>query len=165
MTELVAELHPDVKNFLDQSGIEYRVFNCNPDLADTAVFCEHYGFEPRQAANTIITATRTEPVKFACCIVLGNTKLDVNKKVCQLLGVKKTSFASAEQTVQLTGMMIGGVTPFGLPEMPIFIDAAVLSEGEVVLGGGNRSTKVLLAPAELQKLPHSQVIEGLAAQK
>jgi prolyl-tRNA editing enzyme YbaK/EbsC (Cys-tRNA(Pro) deacylase) len=165
MTEPATELHPDVKNFLDRSGIIYRVFNCNPELADTAVFCEHYGFLPRQAANTIITASKTDPVQFACCIVLGNCKLDVNKKVCQLLGVKKASFASSEQTVQLTGMMIGGVTPFGLPDMPIFIDSAVLGESEVVLGGGNRSSKVLLAPAELTKLPSSQVVEGLAAPK
>jgi len=165
MTELITELHPDVKDCLEKCGIEYRVFNCNPDLADTAVFCQSYGFAPGQAANSIIAASKTEPVQYACCIVLATTKLDVNKKVCQLLGVKKASFAGSEQTIQLTGMMIGGVTPFGLPEIPIFIDAAVLQKDEVVLGGGNRSTKVLLAPAQLQKLPGAQVIEGLAAAK
>jgi prolyl-tRNA editing enzyme YbaK/EbsC (Cys-tRNA(Pro) deacylase) len=77
--------------------------------------------------------------------------------------VKKASFASAEQTLELTGMQIGGVTPFGLPDIPIYIDSAVMNNEEVVLGGGNRSTKVLLNPKELQKLPGAQVVEGLAS--
>ena len=29
------------------------------------------------------------------------------------LGTRKASFASSDQTVELTGMQIGGVTPFG----------------------------------------------------
>lgn len=158
-------LDPKVELGLRQHKIVFRVFECAPELADTAAFCQHYGFAMEQAANTIITASKTEPVKFACCIVLGSTKLDVNKKVCQLLGVKKASFANAEQTIALSGMQIGGVTPFGLTDIPYFIDSAVMSKEEVVMGGGNRSSKVLLKPEELLKLPGAQVIESLALAK
>lgn len=84
----------------------------------------------------------------------------------KLLGAKKVSFASAEQTLELTKMQIGGVTPFGLPDIPIYIDSAVMkSEMPVILGGGNRSTKVLCLPAELLKLPNVEVIEDLAILK
>jgi prolyl-tRNA editing enzyme YbaK/EbsC (Cys-tRNA(Pro) deacylase) len=95
-------------------------------------------------------------------MVLAVTKLDVNKKVRSLMDGKKVSFASGEQTVALTGMQIGGVTPFGLPEIPLYIDSAVMTQAEVVAGGGNRSTKVLLDPAQLLKLPGALVVEGLA---
>lgn len=158
-------LDPKVELGLKQHGIEFRVFECLPELADTAAFCAHYGFAIEQAANTIITASKTEPVKFACCIVLGSTKLDVNKKVCQLLAVKKASFANAEQTINLSGMQIGGITPFGLSNIPFFIDAAVMEKDEVVMGGGNRSSKVLLKPSELLKLPGAEVVESLALVK
>ena len=67
----------------------YKVFGCDPAFADTAQFCEVYGFNPAQAANCILVASKSEPPVVACCIVLATTKLDVNKKVCQLLGVKK----------------------------------------------------------------------------
>ena len=41
--------------------------------------------------------------------------------------MKKASFADAQQTTALTGMAIGGVTVFGLPnEMPIWVDARVM---------------------------------------
>ena len=165
MTNSIAELHSAVRECLANCGIIYKVFNCDPALADTQAFCEHYGFGPGQAANAIIAAGKVSPIKYACCIVLATTKLDVNKKVCQLLQVKKASFATGEQTMELTGMQIGGVTPFGLPQMPIYLDLAVMNNDEVVLGGGNRSTKVLLHPHELRKLPGLEVIEGLAVSK
>lgn len=147
---------------LSALGLEHKVFVCEPEFADTAVFCEKYGYPLRQAANCIIVAAKGEPVRFAGTMALGVTKLDVNKKVRSLMDGKKVSFASAEQTRELTGMEIGGVTPFGLPELPLFIDQAVMQEDEVVAGGGNRNTKVILKPSELLKLPGAQVISGLA---
>ena len=79
-----------------------------------------------------------------------------------MLGVKKASFASGDQTKELTGMQIGGVTPFGLPDIPIYVDAAVMLNSEIVLGGGNRSTKVLLDPKELLKMPNVEAVKSLA---
>ena len=61
-------------------------------------------------------------------------------------------------------MEIGGVTPFGLPAgMPILVDARVMAPDWVVLGGGNRSSKLRLAPSALRALPETRVVEGLAA--
>lgn len=162
MTQQLAELHPTVTECLNKYGIEYEVLQCDPELADTAVFCAHYGYDNETAANAIVVATRSEPVKYACCIVLATMKLDVNKKVKQIMEAKKVSFASAEQTMELTGMQIGGVTPFGLQSIPLYIDATVLSQPKVIAGGGNRATKVLLDPNEYKKLPNAQVISGLA---
>jgi len=58
-----------------------------------------------------------------------------------------------------------GVTAIGIADLPIYIDSAVMRQREVVLGGGNRSSKMLIDPQELLKLPHVEVIEGLARPK
>jgi prolyl-tRNA editing enzyme YbaK/EbsC (Cys-tRNA(Pro) deacylase) len=160
----IPDLHPAVAAALAAAGIDAEILACDPDLADTAAFCAHYGYAPNQAANTIVVAAKTDPVRYAACVALATTRLDVNKKVCAVMGVKKASFASADQTLALTGMMIGGVTVAGLPaDLPVYIDAAVMTRDKVIVGGGNRSSKLLVAPAELRKLPGVQVIEGLAA--
>lgn len=160
------KLHDQVATALASHQLEYSVFACDPDFADTALFCEKYGFQLGQSANAIIVATKVEPIRYACCIVLANTKLDVNRTVAKLLEAKKVSFATAEQTMTLTGMQIGGVTPFGLSDIPLYVDAAVMASAlEVILGGGNRSTKVVLKPDQLLKLPNVQVIDGLAIAK
>lgn len=160
-------LLPSVQAALEEAEIVYRDMACDPELADTAAFCAKYGFTLDQSANTIIVAGKAEPKRYAACVVLATTRLDVNKKVCELLGVKKASFAPMETVLQLTGMEYGGVTAFGLPaDMPIFIDTAVMEQaGEIVLGGGNRSSKVLLLAEELNKLPYSNVIAELATPK
>ena len=162
MTE-PASLHPLVAAAVAGACIEAEILPCAPELADTAAFCAHYGYPPSIAANTILVAAKTEPVRYAACLVLATTRLDVNKKVCALMAVKRASFASAEQTLARTDMMIGGVTIPGLPaELPIYIDAAVMACDRIIIGGGNRSSKLLLVPAELHKLTGVQVIEGLA---
>ena len=146
---------------IDVQGV--RVIDCDPALADTAAFCEAYGYAPEDSANAIVVVGKTDPPRFVMCVVLSNTRLDVNRAVRQRLGVKRTSFASAEQTMELTGMAIGGVTPIGLPAgMPLWIDARVMSRSEIVVGGGSRSCKVVGPPVMLTSLPAAEVVEGLA---
>ena len=164
MTE--PKLDPLVQRALLSNNVLYEVLPCDPDMADTAVFCSHYGFALEQAANTILVASRkVTPTKYAACVVLGTTRLDVNKKVSELLAVKRLSFADAETTLDLTGMMIGGVTAFGIGDLPIYVDSAVMGQVRVVMGGGNRSSKLLLNPNELNKLTNVVVVEGLAKPK
>jgi prolyl-tRNA editing enzyme YbaK/EbsC (Cys-tRNA(Pro) deacylase) len=159
-------LLPVVENTLAHYEITYTVLECLPELADTAAFCEHYLVALDQAANTILVASRkVEPTRYALCVVLATTRLDVNQKVCELLGVKKASFADGETTVERTGMLIGGVTAIGITDIPVYVDSAVMRPKEVVMGGGNRSSKLLLDPHELLKLPNVEVIEGLAKPK
>lgn len=161
MTE--ASLDPRVRAALERAGVAYEVLVCDPALADTAAFCDHYGFPMEQAANTLVVSSRkVEPRKVAVCVVLGISRLDVNHRVSELLQVKRLSFADAEVTMQLTGMMIGGVTAFGIEGLPVYVDAAVMEQRQVVMGGGNRSSKVLIAPTELLKLPEVEVVSHLA---
>lgn len=156
-------LLPLVAAALARYGLSYQVLACAPELADTAAFCEHYHVALDQAANTILVASRkVEPTHYALCVALATTRLDVNQKVCELLDVRKASFADAETTLSRTGMLIGGVTAVGIEETPIYVDGAVMERPEVVMGGGNRSSKLLLAPRELLKLPNMTVVERLA---
>ena len=77
--------------------------------------------------------------------------------------MKKASFAAGEETVAITGMQIGGVTPYGLPpDLPIWIDAAVMTCDQVIVGGGSRDRKLLVPPASLAALPGAEVVADLA---
>ena len=158
-----ALLHPAVAKVLAAHGVAHEVLECSPDLADTAEFCAHYGFSLEQAANTILVGSKkVEPRRYAVCVVLGTTRLDVNRSVRALLDVKRASFADADTTTALTGMLVGGVTVPGIEGLPVYVDRAVMDVPRVVMGGGNRSSKIILDPAELLKLPGVQVVDGLA---
>jgi prolyl-tRNA editing enzyme YbaK/EbsC (Cys-tRNA(Pro) deacylase) len=144
-------------------GEPYELLACDPALADTARFCAAYGFALEDSANTIVVVGKSDPRRYAACIVLAPHRLDVNRTVRDRLGTRKASFAGADETRELTGMEIGGVTPFGLPaDLPVWVDAAVMARERIVLGGGSRSWKVLAAPSLLLALPNAVVVEGLA---
>lgn len=144
------------------TGVPFEIVACDPDLADTVAFCEAYGYRLDQSANAIIVVGKSEQRVYAACLVLASTRLDVNGTVRRKLGTKKASFAAGDETTAITGMQIGGVTPYGLPTgLPIWIDAAVMACDQVVVGGGSRDRKLLVPPASLAALPRAEVVEGL----
>ena len=158
-----AEVEESVRAVLDRLGVPYEAMPCDPDFADTAAFCERYGVAPEDSANTIVVASKGEPRRHVACGVLATTRLDVNGTVRRRLGVRKASFASADETRDLTGMAIGGVTALALPEgLPIWVDAAVMARPEVILGGGSRAMKVRVSPEALRRVPGVEVVDGLA---
>lgn len=139
---------------------------CDPALADTSAFVEAYGVPLERSANTIVVVSKgAEPVH-AACVVVATTALDVNRVVRREMGVRKASFAAAEPVRELTGMEIGGVTPFGLPEgLAVLVDARVMDVEWIVLGGGNRSSKLKIAPGALRRLPSIRIVDGLAIER
>jgi prolyl-tRNA editing enzyme YbaK/EbsC (Cys-tRNA(Pro) deacylase) len=158
-----ALLHPAVRARLDALEAEYAVMECDPALADTAAFIAAYGVPPERSANTIVVASKGAQPSYVACILLATTSLDVNNVVRREMGVRKASFAKADPVRALTGMEIGGVTPFGLPDdVPILVDDRVMEPDWIILGGGNRSSKLKLAPDALRRLPAVRVIHGLA---
>jgi prolyl-tRNA editing enzyme YbaK/EbsC (Cys-tRNA(Pro) deacylase) len=153
-------LHERVRTTLDAAAIEYETLACPPELADTAEFCAHFGIAAEDACNAILVVVKTTPRRYLACLVRADTKLDVNRKVAAIAGTKKLSFASSEETADLTGMLIGGVTIAGLPPaIPIYVDERVMERERIIIGGGNRSSKARLAPAELLKLPNASVAD------
>lgn len=152
-----------VRAALQATGITYEEVACDPALADTAAFCETYGFPPEQSANAIVVASKKEPFQYCCCVVLATDRLDVNKAVRKKMGVSKVSFAPQELAAELTGMLIGGVTPVDLPaSIPVYVDAKVMHHPWVIIGGGSRSMKVKIDPQVFTKLANTEVVEGLS---
>ncbi len=138
---------------LEKLGLSFERIRIDPAHADTAVFCAQYGYPPETSGNTIIVASKKEPKRFVACVVLATTQLDVNKRVRKLMGVSKASFASAEEMQALTGMEVGGVTPFSLPvDMPLYVDSRVMELETVILGGGGRSLKIGISPEVFHRL-------------
>ncbi|WP_271271132.1 YbaK/EbsC family protein [Aliamphritea hakodatensis] len=148
---------------LDSLGIDCEIIKCKSELSDTKVFCEHYGYSVNESANLLLVASKKGEKKYAACLVLATTRLDVNKAARKKLGVSRISFASPDQTRELTGMELGGVTPFGLPEsIPVWIDSRVMQCEQVIIGGGNRESKIIMAPEMLMKIPNMEIVEDLA---
>lgn len=148
---------------LDALGLSYSVVPCDPQLADTQEFCDAYGYSVHDSANAIIVVGKSDPKIYAMCLVLASTRLDVNKVVRKRLGTRKASFASSEETIDLTSMQIGGVTPFGTStQLPVWIDQRVMERDQLIIGGGSRDRKLIVPPETLAGHPMAEVVVDLA---
>jgi prolyl-tRNA editing enzyme YbaK/EbsC (Cys-tRNA(Pro) deacylase) len=148
---------------LDRLGLPYQRIPIDPEHADTATFCERHGYPLGHSGNTIIVTSKKEPKRYAACVVRADVRLDVNHAVRRLMGASRLSFATAEETRELTGMAIGGVTVIALPsDLPIYVDAGLMSLEYVVLGSGDRLAKIKISPEVFRRLPSVQIVADLA---
>ena len=154
---LLRTLAPALADTVEVSAID-------PDLADTAAFCERYEVGLDISANCVIVAGRRgESIRYAACMVLATTRADVNGVVRQLLDARKASFAPIDDAVALSGMEYGGITPLGLPaDWPILVDSRIVALPQIIVGSGLRRSKIAMPGSVLAALPGAQVVEGLA---
>jgi prolyl-tRNA editing enzyme YbaK/EbsC (Cys-tRNA(Pro) deacylase) len=140
------------------------VVDTDPEVADTAAFCERYGVTMEESANCVVVAAkRGGQTTLAACLVLAHTRADVNGVVRRHLGARKASFAPRETAVAETGMEFGGITPVGLPAgWPLLVDRAVPDVPWAVIGSGVRRSKILVPGKALAALPGAEVLDGLA---
>lgn len=158
---------------IDTDAIEARVLDAartldpdveaiwiDPDLADTATFCEHYGYSMEESGNCILVRSKTGDLRYAACIVQATRRLDLNRHSRLLVDARKASFAGADETAERTGMVPGGVTPLALPDdLPVFVDAPIMALDRVILGGGGRRLKLRLRPAAVGALAQVRVAD------
>ena len=154
---------PFIRTFLESTKLDFEIMDCDPDLADTNIFCKKYGISFKDAANTIVMKSKTGELKYATCVLLATTKLDTNKTIRKKLSTHKVSFTNIEETEKLTKMQIGGVTPIELPKnLPLWVDSRVMQRKIIVLGGGNRTSKIKISPNIFNNIPNTEIVVGLA---
>ena len=158
----VAAALAELEGKIDAAAV--GVAEIDPELADTAAFCERYEVPLAESANCVVVAGRRDgESRFAACVILATTRADVNGMVRRQLDVRKASFAPMDTAVEQTGMEYGGITPIGLPaHWPVFVDAAVAASGRVIIGSGVRRSKLTLPGEALGQLPGATVLTGLA---
>ena len=154
---------PKIRQFLESTKLEFKIMNCDPKLADTKVFCKEYGIDLEDSVNAILVKTKTGELKYAACALLATTRLDINNLIRKKLEARKVSFANIEETAKLTEMDIGGVTPITLPNtLPLWVDSKVMQNIFIVLGGGNRSSKIKISPKIFNYTSNTEIVNDLA---
>lgn len=153
MVVVPAVARPDLlADAVRTSGLDLdvaRVAEIDPELADTAEFCAHYGVPLGLSANCVVVGgKRNGEQRVAACVVVATTRADINGVVKRTLDVRSASFLPMDDAVALTRMEFGGITPAGLPEQwPVYLDARAAQEPVLVVGSGLRRSKLLVSGA------------------
>ena len=172
LSSVPASLRPDLlaqptRLTLARVGLleQVGVAEIDPSLSDTAATQQQFGLDPDTLANCVVVGGKREGTeRLAACVVLADSRADINGVVKRFLDVRKASFLSVDRAVGLTGMEHGGITPIGLPaEWPVLIDRRVIETEIVVIGSGVRRSKILLPGSLLGELSRIEIIDGLGS--
>jgi prolyl-tRNA editing enzyme YbaK/EbsC (Cys-tRNA(Pro) deacylase) len=149
-----------VAKAVEKGGLDVAVAAIDPDLADTAAFCERYGVALEDSANcVIVSAKRGGETRYAAVMVLATHRADINGIVRRHLEARKASFAPQAEAVELTGMEYGGITPIGLPaDWPVLVDENVTRRPFVVIGSGVRRSKLALSGEALVAATDGEIL-------
>jgi prolyl-tRNA editing enzyme YbaK/EbsC (Cys-tRNA(Pro) deacylase) len=161
---LAAPVAAALKELDEADAAAVRVAAIDPELADTAAFCDAYQVGLDISANCVVVAAkRGGERQLAALVVLATTRADVNGLVRRHLDARKVSFAPMDTAVAETDMEYGGITPLGLPaSWALLVDGAVATTADVVVGSGLRGSKLLLPGTLLSHLPSATVLPDLA---
>ncbi len=139
---------PDkVMKILDAHGLAALEFE-EGSTPTAATAAEKIGVKVGQIAKSMVF--RGASGKAVLIVCAGDRKIS-SGKIKRLCG-EKMSMTSAEETLALTGFRPGGVCPFGIEGVDIFIDASLYVWERVYPAAGNDSTGVPITPALLASI-------------
>ena len=61
----MSDVETRVLGVLEELGSPFQRIEIDPEYADTADFCQKYGYEPATCANTIVVASKRGPKRSA----------------------------------------------------------------------------------------------------
>jgi tryptophanyl-tRNA synthetase len=154
LKENMTNLKVKIEEELHKAGISHQFIALPPELPlDLEAHVKFHGIELKDALPTLVFQTEKGLVVVQKS---GNRKID-NRKLKEVLGVKRLSFASPEQLAEL-GTEVGLVPLTGL-DLPFYIDKSALEVEEVYGGGGDRLFALKFRTTDLVRLNKAKVAD------
>jgi Cys-tRNA(Pro)/Cys-tRNA(Cys) deacylase len=139
-----------------RSGVPYRVVRTEPaGSAEEAAALQ--GIPLDALLRTIVVRRGDDDFVF---VLIPAGRQFSWPKLRAYLGVKRLSLPDADEARAVTGYVRYTITPFGSTRAwPVLVDASVVGEPVVSVGGGVRGVNLHLAPADLVKVLAAELVD------
>lgn len=143
-----------ILELLDGEGITYRRISHEPTRTseDSA----------RARGEALETGGKALLLKagedFSVFVLSAALKLD-SQAVKKRLGVKSLRFATADELMDLTGLVPGSVPPFGEPVLPfpLFVDESIEANDRIAFNAGSLTDSVVLRTVDYLRVAGGEI--------
>ena len=134
-----------VRAWLAEHAPDVRLIEAHGSTATVLDAAETLGVQPGQIAKTL--SVRVGDHTFLL-VTRGDSRLDNQKAKAEFGG--RPRMLDPEETLELTGHLVGGICPFGIATpVPVYVDASLRDFETVYPAAGSRNTSVEIAPDRL----------------
>lgn len=138
---------PKVQSILKRHNLTAIEFEEN-STPTAPLAAARLGVEVGQIAKSMLFVSKRK--RFYLVLLPGDRKVS-SSKLKALVG-EKTRMAGPEETLEVTGFPPGGVCPFGLEKLPVFLDRRLLEYTTVYPAAGNAASGVPVSPRQLAEI-------------
>ena len=145
---------PRVKSILLANDLEALEFQ-EGSTPTSEMAAAQIGCQVGQIAKSILV--KAKDGNFYLVVCAGDLRID-NKKLKATIGFK-ARMATGEETEQVTGFKPGGVCPFGIDGLQIFIDTSLKQYQTIYPAAGNNASGVPITFAKLQAITQATEVD------
>ena len=134
-----------IKQWLAEQGVSFKTLHHEATRTSEASAAVR-GEALAVGAKAIVMKTGG---RFALFVLSAAQRID-GRKIRAQLGVKKTRFATADELMNLTGLVPGSVPPFGRPilDLDLYVDTSVQANDRVAFNAGSLTDSIIMAAAD-----------------
>jgi Cys-tRNA(Pro) deacylase len=117
------------------------------DRGGTAESSRQLGVPEHEVVKTLVME---DDAKQPLIVLMHGDRQVSTKSLAREIGAKSVEPCRPDVAQRHSGYLVGGTSPFGTrKEMPVYVEASVLSLARIYINGGRRGHLVSLAPAVL----------------
>lgn len=140
---------PAIK-LLKKLKIGFQVLSYQHDNNETSYANEaatKLDLPPEQVFKTLVIETSCKSSNEYCVAILPSTQQADMKAIAKLMAAKKANLAPANKVQNMTGYILGGVSPFAQKrQLKTFIDQSALAHETIYVSAGKRGLEIELEP-------------------
>ena len=146
-----------LQQYIDSGGIDAQIVPLDAHTATVNDAARALGVATEQIIKSLVFMVAGEPL---LVISNGTARVDRRKLATHLgIGRGRVKFASADQTVEITGYVVGSMPPFGHRQvLKTLVDPAVTRLETVYGGGGAVDAMLRLTTTELLRVTGAEVV-------
>lgn len=139
---------------LDEAGVDYR--HVRHEEVRTSEQAARVRGEPLSIGGKALVVKLGDG--FRLFVLSAALRLD-SAAVRDRFGTRRIRFASAQELLDLTGLVPGSVPPFGPPilPLPLNVDPSVLANDRIAFNAGSLTDSIVMAAADYRRLAGGDV--------
>jgi len=144
--------------FIQTHNIQAEILHFDVQTPTVSIAAEVAGVEPSQIIKSVLFMADEEPV----LVLATGTARIAWKRLADYLGIsrKKLRMANATQVLEITGYVIGSVSPIGQRhKLRTIVEATIPTLETVLAGGGELNALLKLETAELLRVVQGEVVK------